>query len=470
MMTAHGDGSRLEGRPNANGFRALVVDNDGDFRESFAMLVAREGFLVTEAASLQEARARLGEQSLEVVFVDLALPDGNGLDLLAAEHHPRPDFVVITGNPTIEAVDDALRQGAIDFLTKPVDYARLHAVLAHLIRRLGRFGPMLGRSLAMQRVYDLISKIAPTHAGVLITGESGTGKELVAETVHQMSRRAGGPFVAVNCGAISPTVIESELFGHEQGSFTGAQKARKGYFEAAHGGTLLLDEITEMPADLQVKLLRVIESGRLMRVGASESVLVDVRVLAATNRDPEKAIRQGKLREDLFWRLNVFQIEVPPLRERGDDVLMLAQHFLTEANQREGVNKRWSERGLRVLQKYSWPGNVRELRNVVERAAIMGRDVIDDPHLSNGDAEHLPLGEGSALLVPLGTRLTEVERNMILATLRMVGGDKAEAARRLGISLKTLYNRLNVYEASGQMRVAGQVKADGQPIIRMGSG
>src|SRR5262249_52919911 len=423
----------------------------------------------SQAASLHEARARLGEQRPDTVFVDMVLPDGNGLDLMEGAHSPGPDFVVITGNVTVEAVDQALRQGGDGFLTKPGDPPRLHTILTHLVRRLGRFGPMVGRSLAMQRVYDLISKIAPSHAGVLILGESGTGKELVAETVHQMSRRVAGPFVTVNCGAISPHLIESELFGHERGSFTGAEHARKGYFEAAHGGTLLLDEITEMSADLQVKLLRVIESGRLMRVGGTEPVAVDVRILAASNRDPEQAIRQGRLREDLYWRLNVFQIEMPPLRDRGDDIVMLAEHFLSEFNLREGASKRWSERALRKLPKYSWPGNVRELRNVVQRAAIIARDVIDDPVLPANGVEPSPVSEGSTLVVPVGTPLADVERDMILATMRMVHGDKPEAARRLGISLKTLYTRLNLYHATGKTRVGGRLDSPCRRLPRPGT-
>jgi DNA-binding NtrC family response regulator len=460
-----------EEQASVNGFRVLVVDDDADFRDSLALLVAREGFTVTEASSIEEARARLVEHPPDVMFVDLKLPDGSGLDLLVTEEGPRPEIVVITGNATIEAAVDALRQGALDFLTKPVDRVRLYAILAHVVRtrelrskvsnlrselrHLGRFGPMVGRSPVMQRIYELITKVAPTRASILITGESGTGKELVSETVHQMSPRSEGPFLAVNCGAVAPNVIESELFGHERGSFTGADRGRKGYFEEADGGTLLLDEITEMSADLQVKLLRVIATGKLIRVGASEPITVDVRVIAATNRDPEKAIRQGRLREDLYYRLNVFQIDVPPLRERGDDILMLAEHFLNEFNARESVSKRWSERALRRLQNYNWPGNVRELRNVVERAALLSGDVIEDPGLPEGALEPAAApGNGSSLVVSVGSPLAEVERAMILATLRQVRGDKREAARRLGISLKTLYNRLSVYQAAGQMEVA----------------
>ncbi len=464
MSVAKVEAGRRVDPSSANRFRALLVDDDSDFRSSFEALVTREGFSVSQAASVQEAREVLGEERLDAVFVDLSLPDGNGLDLIEGLHDPRPDFVVITGDATVETVDKALRLGAVDYVTKPVDLARLHAILTQVVRRLGRFGPMVGRSPAMQRVYDLIRKIAPSQAGVLILGESGTGKELAAETVHQMSRRAKAPFVTVNCGAISPHLIESELFGHERGSFTGAEHARKGYFEAAHGGTLLLDEITEMSTDLQVKLLRVIESGCLMRVGASEPVTVDVRVLAATNRDPEQAIRQGRLRQDLYWRLNVFQIEMPTLRERGDDIMILAEHFLTGFNQRDGTNKRWSDRGLRKLLGFTWPGNVRELRNVVQRAAIISPEVIDDPGLPVDASLAAKVGEGSALVLPVGTPLADVERDMILATLHMVRGDKPEAARRLGISLKTLYTRLNLYQAARQTRVEGRVEPPDQDL------
>jgi DNA-binding NtrC family response regulator len=446
--------------------KVLVVDDDDDFRGSLALLVERDGFAVLQARSLEEARARLAERACDLVFVDLELPDGNGLELLTVEEEPdRPDFVVITGKATVQSAVDALRNGAIDFLTKPVDRDRLRAILAHAertrelrqnvsrlrgeLRDLGRFGSMVGRSPAMQRVYDMIAKVAPTGAGILIVGESGTGKELVAETVHLMSPRASRRFLAVNSGAIATNLIESELFGHERGSFTGAEKVRKGYFEEANGGTLFLDEISEMSVELQAKLLRVLESGAVFRVGASEAIPVDVRVIAATNRDPEEAVRAGRLREDLYYRLNVFPLTLPPLRERGDDVALLAEHFLTAFNAREGANKRWSERGLKRLRSYAWPGNVRELRNVVERVAILSGDVIDDPALPE-DAQGAAVSDEETLRVHIGSPLAEVERKMIMATLRMVDGDKREAARRLGISLKTLYNRLNVYQALGQ--------------------
>ena len=447
---------------------ALLVEDDADYRASLAALVEREGFRVLEAGSLGEARASMGARTPDIVFVDLGLPDGNGLDLLAWENgEPRPDFVVITGNATIETAVDALRRGAVDYLKKSGDRARLRAILAHAnraralrrevidlrdeLRDLGRFGPMIGRSSAMQRVYDLVTKVAPMRANILITGESGTGKELVAETIHRMSPRAQARFLAVNCGALAQNVIESELFGHERGSFTGAERNRKGYFEEASGGTLLLDEITEMPAELQVKLLRVIETNTVTRVGASDPIAIDVRVLAATNRDPARAVREGRLREDLFYRLNVFPIVLPPLREREGDVELLAEQFLEAFNEREGTKKRWQPAALRRLRAHPRPGNVRELANAVERVAILSGDVLEDPGLLETGASAGEPGANGSLAVPIGSSLDDAERRLILATLGQTGGDKREAARILGISLRTLYHRLSVYEAGGRL-------------------
>jgi DNA-binding NtrC family response regulator len=448
---------------------ALVVDDDVDFRESLAVLVRREGFEVQEAGSLAEAREHLAVHPTALVIIDVGLPDGRGLDLLGEDDplESRPELIVVTGNATVGTAVDALRQGVLDFLTKPIDHHRLRAVLANVmrvrglrderdalrgeLRDLGRFGKIVGRSQPMQKVYDFIMRVAPTKVLTLLLGESGTGKELVAETIHKMSQRASQRYLAVNCGAIAQNVIESELFGHEKGSFTGAERNRRGYFEEASGGTLFLDEITETPLDVQVKLLRVLETGTLMRVGASEPIPVDVRILAATNRDPMAAVRDGKLREDLYYRLNVFPIVLPPLRSRGDeDIDLLAQHFLTEFNAREGVERRWSREALRRLHTYPWPGNVRELRNVVDRSAIMAHDIIDDPGLPESAPPPAMTTEanGPSVLVPLGEPLEETERKLILSTLEMCEGDKKETARRLGISLKTLYNRLNVYEAA----------------------
>ena len=450
---------------------ALVVEDDRDFRESLALLVEREDFEVFQASTIQDARQRLTNGCPDVALIDLGLPDGDGLALIRDELVPAScEFVVLTGNASVESAVQALREGALDYLTKPVDRARLKTILTNVartrrlkrqveslrdeLREMGRFGPLVGRSSTMQPVYDLLSRVAPTRASVLLTGESGTGKELAAQTIHRLSRRSDNPFLAVNCGAITQSLIDSELFGHEKGSFTGADKARQGYFEHAQGGTLFLDEITEMPLESQVKLLRVLETSKLMRVGGSEALDVDVRVIAATNRDPLQAIQDGKLREDLYYRLNVFPIPLPPLRERGEDIEMLADHFLELHNGRETTRKRFSSDAMRRLREYNWPGNVRELKNAIERAAILadeliGPDLLPEP----GAPAPTPAapGSGAVLQVRVGSSLEDLERRVILATLHELSGDKKRAAEVLGISLKTLYNRLHLYHAAGRV-------------------
>jgi two-component system response regulator AtoC len=463
----------------ATGLSALIVDDDEDFRESLAELVSREGHSVRQAASLAQARKLLTDDPADVLLVDLVLPDGNGIELLNDEEVAercavvgRCEIVVITGNATVESAVEALREGALDYLTKPVDRARLRTILTNIartrelkgevnslrgeLRKLGRFGRMVGRSSAMQEIYDLICKVAPTQASVLLTGESGTGKELVAETIHMLSKRRSRPFLAVNCGAIAKNLIESELFGHEKGSFTGADRNRRGYFEQSNGGTLFLDEITEMPPELQVKLLRVLETGSMLRVGTSELVSVDVRVISASNQDAMKALKEGNLREDLFYRLNVFPVHLPPLRERGDDILLLADHFLAVVNSREGTSKQWAPEARERLRMLSWPGNVRELKNVVERAAILAESTIGPDLLPSADAAPLTTAAGPVLQVRIGSSLEEVERRVILATLQQLNGDKRRTAEVLGISLKTIYNRLNVYEAAGHPSPEGE--------------
>ncbi len=459
--------------------RALIVDDDPEFRASLALLVEREGFEVLEAGTVDDARRILAETPPDVALVDLALPDGEGLDLVQDESiDDSVFFVIITGHASIDSAVSALRDGAVDYLCKPADPSRLKSVLSHVarqhalrvevsslrgeLRELGRFGSLIGRSKPMHDVYDLIARVAPTQATVFITGESGTGKELVAQTVHTMSKRRDRPFLAVNCGAISPNLIESELFGHEKGSFTGADRRRSGYFEQADGGTLLLDEITEMPIELQVKLLRVLETGVVNRVGSTTPVPIHVRVVAASNRDPQEAVADGMLREDLLYRLCVFPVHLPPLRERGDDVELLAEFFLAEVNRKEETAKRWSEPALRRLREFAWPGNVRELRNAVERAAILADDVIRPEDLpargSASGASSIPSdpesdGDVAVLRVRPGTSVAEVERRLILATLEQLDGDKKRAAELLGIGLKTLYNRLAVYNAAESGKV-----------------
>jgi len=460
--------SELEPESADQRLTVLIIEDDANLRAALAALVSREGAETYEASTLEEARKRLAERPLDAVLVDLTLPDGSGLDLLGdPEVDGAPEYIVVTGDAAAETAVQALKRGALDYLTKPVDRARLRSVLAHVrrtrvlrvevvglrgqLRDFGRFGRLVGRSEAMQKVYELIERVAPTDACVFVTGESGTGKELVAETVHLLGRRRAEAFVAVNCGAMAPTLVESELFGHEKGSFTGADRRRIGFFERANRGTLFLDEITEMPQELQVKLLRVLEVGAVTRVGATDLTPVNVRVVAASNRDPAEAVAKGQLREDLLYRLNVFPIELPPLRTRGEDVGLLAEFFLEQVNEREGTRKRLSPRALARLQALSWPGNVRELKNVVERAAILADGTIEAEALPVPPAD-TPLSDDTTFEVRAGTPLAEIERRMILATLESLDGNKRRTAEVLGISLKTLYNRLSVYEAQGQAR------------------
>jgi DNA-binding NtrC family response regulator len=305
---------------------------------------------------------------------------------------------------------------------------------------------MIGRSAAMKAVHALVQRVAPTDATVLVSGESGSGKEPVAQAIHRQSERRSGPFLAVNCGAIPATLIESELFGYERGSFTGAARSHEGVFERASGGTLFLDEVTEMPNEMQTRLLRLLETRRFFRVGGSNEIRTDVRIVAATNRCPIQATHEGVLREDLLYRLAVFPIVIPPLRDRGDDVLLLANHFLDDLNQRNGTRKRFSAAALVTIETHSWPGNVRELKNAVERAFILSDDVLQLellPVQSGGDADSLAARD--AVQVRCGTTLAEAERSLIEATLSHCNGNKTRAAQALGCSLKTLYNKLALY-------------------------
>jgi len=445
--------------------RALIVDDDLAFQLGLAEAVRREGLEVSTASNLAEARAEAARGAPDAVLLDLSLPDGSGMELLPElEALPEPpDIILITGQATVETAVEALRRGVADYLTKPVDFARVKMALANLtrtrelreeigslrgeLRSLGRFGHLIGASPAMQGVYDLLARVARTDASVLLTGETGTGKEVAAQTIHRLSRRHKEPFVAVNCGAVSASLIESELFGHERGSFTGADRTHKGVFEQAHRGTLFLDEITEMPHELQVRLLRVLETESLTRVGGSEMLRVDVRVVAAANRGAEEAVSAGRLREDLLYRLNVFPVLLPPLRERGEDVELLANHFLAELNREEGTDKQFAPSALTRLRVHSWPGNVRELRNVVQRAFIVSDDVIgtDALPLRPPVAGEPEAAREQGLTIHPGTPIAEAERRLILATLEHCERDKKKTAEALGISLKTLYNRLNEY-------------------------
>jgi len=445
---------------------ALIIDDEAKSLAAMTELVEKEGFSTMSAGSLAEARDQLAQTRPDVILVDQMLPDGNGLDLLQAlEPGSRPEIILITGHASVDSAVAALRVGVLDYLTKPVDIRRLKTVLANVsrtlalkeeigslrgeLRELGRFGRLIGNSQIMQKVYDLVVKVAPTEATVLLVGESGTGKEEVAATIHELGRRRGQAFLPVNCGAVPANLIESELFGHERGSFTGATQLHRGYFERVSRGTLFLDEITEMPLELQVKLLRVLETGTLLRVGGDEPISVDVRVIAASNRPPETAVKEGKFREDLLYRLNVFPIVLPPLRDRGSDINLLAEHFLAQINREEGTSKKFGAAALRRMAAYSWPGNVRELKNMIRRAFILSEDVVEMDALPVGPAARaVSAAPSSNDAMQVGMSLAEIERHFILATLEHFGGDKRKAAEVLGISLKTIYNRLNNYSAT----------------------
>jgi DNA-binding NtrC family response regulator len=390
------------------------------------------------------------------------MPRMDGLTLLRTlqTHDPDVTTLLLTAQGTVETAVEAMKDGAYDYLTKPVDIQRLKILLDKIVERQetlrevkalrrqlrehGTFGPMIGNSPEMRKIYQVIEQGAPTGASVLITGESGTGKELVAQTIHQLSPRAGFPFVAINCAAIPETLLESEIFGHEKGAFTGAMERRQGVFELADRGTIFLDEIAEMTPQTQVKLLRVLQERRFRRLGGRVETPVDVRVIAATNQDPMQAVRDGKLREDLYYRLNVFAIALPPLRDRKEDLPLLTQAFIAEFADRNGkAVKAISGDAMRKLEQYHWPGNVRELRNVIERATILAEgEFIETKHLP-------PLGlmpvapAGSGMTLEAGITVEEAERRLIVLTLEHTRDNKTRAAEILGISLKTLHNKLN---------------------------
>jgi DNA-binding NtrC family response regulator len=471
---------------------ALIVEDDADAAETMSALIAAQGFTVAVARTMRDARRQIVLQLPDLVLLDLQLPDGSGMELFQDDALvANSEIVLITGHASLESSIQALRMGAADYLIKPVNMKQLQGILSRVMRpstlqaelasltaeweSSGHFGHLWGRSPAMRRIYEQIARVAVTAVSVFITGESGTGKEVVAQTVHDLSRRRKHPFLAVNCGAISPNLIESEIFGHEKGSFTGADRQHQGFFERAHGGTLFLDEITEMPLELQVKLLRVLETGLFMRVGSTTAQETDVRVIAATNRSAEHAVAIGKLREDLLYRLNVFPIDLPPLRDRLEDVPLLAQHFLNGICEREGTVKAFTPAAVTRLTSYRWPGNVRELRNVVQRAYVMatGQAITDewlpeDGHapgtspaavrspapVSPAPAAHAEApptaaaaasAAGPSITIPIGTSMAEAERKLILATLEHFNQQKERTAAALGVSLKTLYNRLKEY-------------------------
>jgi DNA-binding NtrC family response regulator len=460
-----------------NPVKVLIVEDEPHALMGLAELISGWGYRTETARDGIEGWEKVLAWEPAIVVTDLKMPRMDGLQLLAKMSEESSTIngnvavVLLTAQGSIQVAVDAMKLGAYDFLQKPVDAARLRTILANAtrqrdtaielevarrrLRETGVLGSMVGTSRAMQDIFALIEQIAPSNVSVLITGESGTGKELVARTLHDLSPRKPRPFVAVNCAAIPETLIESELFGHEKGSFTGAVERRAGCFELATGGTLLLDELGEMPAATQAKLLRVLEERKLRRIGGRTEQDVDVRVLAATNRDPAEAIARGELRSDLFYRLNVFHIDLPPLREHVEDLPAMAEAMISEMNQKHG--KKVSGVGQSILDRmmaYDWPGNARELRNTIERAVVLCPDgaPLDAAHLppafGKAQAQSTPVFDANIVSVRVGTTVDEAERLLILRTLESTGQNKTRAAEILGVSLKTLHNKLKEYSHS----------------------
>jgi DNA-binding NtrC family response regulator len=434
--------------------KLLLVDDDSDFTSATRLLLQAEGHTVYVAASLEEARKSLAKEQPDLLFVDLALPDGSGLELIDDNG---PKTVIITGHPSVESAVRALRGPVIDYIVKPHDKAQLIANIGEAEPRrkakrkrptnIARTANIIGESEPIKTLLGNIAEFGPTDATVLITGESGTGKDLVARALHDV-RNSDEKFVAVNCGAIPKELIGSELFGHEKGSFTGAAAKRVGIFERAKNGTVFLDEVGELPPDQQVALLRVLESNVINRVGGEADVPVSARVIAATNKNLEKAVGDGSFREDLFFRLMVLPVHVPPLRERPGDIELLANYFLEQCAGEHGAPLTFAPEVMQKLNLYHWPGNVRELKHAVLRAAILnrGRDSIDE--VPADFDRPLSWSNDSDSLRP-GMSIRDVERKLIEKTLQHFDQNKKLTAEALGISLKTLYNRLCEYEESG---------------------
>ena len=442
--------------------RVLIADDDDSARAALGALLSTWGYEVEEAIDGKDALERAPVFQPAVVVADLVMPGVDGIGLLKPLSELNPNIVVVllTGHATVETAVSAMKDGAYDYLTKPMDPRRLQAILekamdrAEVLREVTvlrrqlkqsrGFGSLLGASAPMQDVYRLIELAAASSAPVLITGDTGTGKELVARTIHQMSSRGKGPFVAVNCSAIPETLLESELFGHERGAFTGALERRAGYFELADGGTIFLDEITEMSPALQAKYLRVLQDGVIRRLGGKAETKVDIRVVAATNRDAADAVRDKVFREDLYYRLNVLAISLPPLRRRADDIPLLVEAFIAEFNEKYDRHVRsLDDAAMMRLGEHSWPGNVRELRNVIERAVVGCPDDLITPDSLPFAASSPPTPENlDAVLLPVGTTLEKGERDLILRTLQSVNNNKTQAAVILGTTPKTIHNKI----------------------------
>jgi DNA-binding NtrC family response regulator len=447
--------------------RVLIVEDEENARKGYEQLLQRWGCDVLGVGSAEDALARFASFQPDTLIADVELPGMNGLDLLGHLGNELTDVpaIIITGKGSEERAVAAIEAGAFWYIEKPLKGPVLRAlldralgkardarqlvVLQRQLREAGRLGDLVGASRPMQEVMRIVEMAAPSSASVLITGETGSGKEIVARTVHKLSPRAGGPFVAINCSAIPESLMESEIFGHERGAFTGAAERRIGCFELADGGTLLLDEIGEMPAPTQAKLLRVLEDRKVRRLGSKTETPVDVRVVAATNKDPEQAVGSGHLRQDLYFRLNVFHINLPPLREHKDDIPLLTEHILRDINVKHSKSvKGVGAEVMDTFMSHTWPGNIRELRNVLERSAIMcEKDLITRACLPGefGKSQTKSPSDLGAMKFPIGTTVDAMERELILQTLAATGNNKTRAAELLGISLKTLHNKLKEY-------------------------
>jgi DNA-binding NtrC family response regulator len=436
----------------------FIVDDDVGFVHAAAEIAREEGFDITVAGTLAQGVSRLAKRRFDLALIDLSLPDGNGLELLDQfDLGDETQVVLVTGKPTVESALKALHSPVLDYVVKPMPARRLRELLVQAAANRRRPAPhaggdwhgLAGRSPHIASLRKDVMRVAPTDAAVLLQGESGVGKELVALAIHAESARPG-PFVALNCGAIPPDLLSSQLFGHEKGSFTGASGRHQGLFEQARRGTLFLDEITEMPPHLQVHLLRALETRTIRRVGGTEEVPVDVRIVAATNRVPAHAIEEGKLREDLFYRLAEFPLLLPPLRERPEDVLPIAEHFLARLNRQYGVHRAFPRDIEAQLLQYGWPGNVRELKNVVQRAFILAESDLVRPDLDLLRTSRPVAETASTITFAVGTPLAEIERRMLFKTLAFFDNNKARTAEALGVTTKTIYNRLAHYQAQAR--------------------
>jgi DNA-binding NtrC family response regulator len=469
----------------------LVVDDDLNTCRSLTTALNKEGHQVFEAHSGEEALDKIRIQEVDLTIIDLMMPGMNGLEFFQTLKtlHPEVIAIMISARPTVDVAVSAIKSGIYDFITKPFRLGEIKKAIAkaleaqillkenmrlrQALREKASLSKIIGTSPSFIQIMDLVPKVASTRSTVLLSGESGTGKEIIAEAIHFASPRGEGPLVKINCGALAETLLESELFGHEKGAFTGAHQQRMGRFEMANGGTLFLDEIGEMSLGMQVKLLRVLQDGAFERVGSSRSIQVDVRIIAASNRDLEQEVKDGRFRQDLFYRLNVITIEIPPLRKRIEDIPLLAGYFLNKYSEMNGKSiLSFSPEVHQILSNYPWPGNVRELENVVERSvSLCSAQTIELPDLpprlkfestiekavSLGQPQEIEMSAfphqrpdapfaGSYLVIPLGISLEKIEQSVLIKTLAMTQGDKKAAAHLLGISLSSLYNKLNQKE------------------------